>query len=163
MGKLFGSVLALAGTLLFAGPALAAPLNFRATLTGAQEVPAVDTTARGTATFRLDAGLKELRYEVRVTNGVGVTQAHLHCANAGVNGPVVVFLFGPESAGVDVNGKLAAGTIENDDLIATEGEPCGKVLNNVASLYDAILEGRVYVNVHTLANPGGEIRSQLFP
>lgn len=163
MRKLIGSSLALGISLAVAAVASAAPLNFRATLTGEQEVPAVDTTARGTATFRFDPGLKEMRYEVRVTNGVGITQAHLHCAKSGVNGPVVVFLFGPEDPGVDVNGKLSSGTVENSDLIETSGEPCGAELNNVASLYQAILDGRVYVNVHSEANPAGEVRSQLFP
>lgn len=163
MGKLLGSVLVLGFGLVLAGAADAAPLTFRATLTGDQEVPTVDTSTRGTATFRADPGLTELRFDVRVTNGNEITQAHLHCASAGVNGPVVAFLFGPEDPGIDVSGRLAAGAIENADIIATDGEPCGAALNNIASLYDAILEGRVYVNVHSAANPGGEVRSQLFP
>jgi hypothetical protein len=163
MRKLIGSVLALVCSMGFASSAAAAPLNFRVTLTTAQEVPSPDTTARGSATFRFDPGLKEMRYELRVTNGMAVTQAHLHCANSGVNGPVVVFLFGPANPAENVTGLLASGTIGNADVIATSGDPCNAILNNVASLYQAILDGRVYVNVHTQANPGGEIRSQLFP
>ena len=80
-----------------------------------------------------------------------------------MNGPVVAFLFGPEDPGVNVSGRLASGTIENADVIATDGDPCGATINNIASLYAAILDGRIYVNVHSAANPGGEVRSQLFP
>jgi hypothetical protein len=163
MGKLLGSALAFGFALALAADGFAAPLSFRATLTGDQEVPPVDTTTRGSATFRADPGLTQLRFDLRVTNGVAITQAHLHCAGAGVNGPVVAFLFGPEDPGVGVSGRLASGTIENGDIIATEGEPCGGVINNVASLYAAILEGRIYANVHSAANPGGEVRAQLFP
>jgi hypothetical protein len=163
MTKLLGSVAAAGLATLVAGQAIAAPLAFRATLTGDQEVPPVETTTRGAGSFRATAGLDQLRYELRVTNGTGVTQAHLHCAPAGVNGPVVAFLFGPANPAIDVSGKLAAGTIENAQIMATEGEPCGATINNVASLYAAILEGRVYANVHTTDNPAGEVRSQLFP
>lgn len=163
MGRLLVSALALCLTSLVAATATAAPLNFRATLTGEQEVPPVDTTTRGTATIRADPGLTELRFEVRVTNGVAITQAHLHCARAGVNGPVVAFLFGPADPGVNVSGQLASGRIENADIIVTDGEPCGDAINNIAALYAAILEGRVYVNVHSEANPAGVVRAQLFP
>ena len=163
MTRLFRTVLAIGVPMVVVASVHAAPLTFRANLTGEQEVPAVDEPTEGTATFRFDPGLRELRYEVRVQSGSGVTQAHLHCAPAGVNGPVVVFLFGPDNAGVNVSGRLAAGTIKNEDIIATEGDPCGKTLNNVASLYDAILEGRVYANVHSTAHPGGVVRAQLFP
>jgi len=163
MGKLLVSALALGLTSLVATAATAAPLNFRATLTGEQEVPPVDTTTRGTATFRADPGLTQLRFDLRVTGGAAITQAHLHCAGAGVNGPVIAFLFGPADPAVNVSGQLASGRLDNDDIIATEGEPCGNPINNVASLYAAILEGRVYVNVHSEANPAGVVRAQLFP
>jgi hypothetical protein len=163
MKRLLGSVFALGFGLLLAGAVSAAPLTFRATLTGDQEVPPVDSNTRGSATFRVDPGLTQLRFDVRVTSGTAITQAHLHCAAAGVNGPVVVFLFGPEDPGVNVSGRLASGTLENADIIATDGDPCGATINNIASLYAAILDGRIYANVHSAANPGGEVRSQLFP
>jgi hypothetical protein len=163
MARIFRTVLAFGVPMFLAAAVHAAPLSFRATLTGAQEVPAVDEPTRGTASFRFDPGLGTMRYELRVTSGVGVTQAHLHCAQAGVNGPVVVFLFGPDNTGLDVTGKLASGTITNADVIATESDLCGKPLNNIASLYDAILEGRVYANVHTTAHASGVVRAQLFP
>ena len=37
------------------------------------------------------------------------------------------------------------------------------VINNIASLYAAILVGKIYLNVHSEANPGGEVRGQIFP
>jgi hypothetical protein len=163
MPRLLSSVVSLGLATMLAGHGFAAPLVFRATLTGDQEVPPVDTSARGTGSFRATPGLDELRFDLRVTSGVGVTMAHLHCAPAGVNGPIVAFLFGPADPPVDVSGKLASGTITNADILPTDGEPCGATINNVASLYAAILEGRVYANVHTTDNPAGEVRAQLFP
>ena len=40
---------------------------------------------------------------------------------------------------------------------------CGIPVNNIASLYEAILQRRIYLNVHSVANGGGETRGQLFP
>ena len=50
---------------------------------------------------------------VKENAGVRITQAHIHCAPAGVNGPVVVFLAGLHAAGLDVDGKwVSNATIE---------------------------------------------------
>ena len=47
-----------------------------------------------------------MSFKLIVAQGVLVTQAHIHCGPPGVNGPVVVFLFGLNSAGTDVSGVL---------------------------------------------------------
>ncbi|HEY8514891.1 MAG TPA: CHRD domain-containing protein [Candidatus Binatia bacterium] len=151
-------------TVLAAGPALGAPLVFRAHLSGDQEVPPVDTTTNGTIFVNFDRDLSKARFDLRVRSGQGITMAHFHCAKAGINGPITVFLFGPVNPGIDVNGQLSTGTITNDDIIPIDDEEvCGSPINNVASLYQAILEGRVYANVHSEDHPAGVIRSQLFP
>jgi CHRD domain-containing protein len=146
-----------AGALVVAGAttAWAQSGHFKTHLTGNEEVPAVVTGAQGQATFKLSDDGQSLGYKLNVANIEDVTQAHIHLAAPGVNGGIVVFLFGLEPDGVDVNGRLASGTITADDLInALAGQP-------LSSLITAIENGGAYVNVHTLAHPGGEIRGQL--
>ena len=100
-----------------------------------------------------------------VRRGVAITQAHLHCGSAGTNGPILAFLFNvapvPGPGGVNVNGRLARGTLTSDSLVT---QVCGGIsVNTVAALYAAVREGLVYLNVHSEGNPPGEIRAQVFP
>ena len=75
-----------------------------------------------------------------------------HCGAVGVDGGVAVTLFagGPTSS----NGVLAEGTIEDGDVD-------GSCASTVAELLTAMAGGDTYVNVHTIANGGGEIRGQI--
>jgi CHRD domain len=137
-------------------------LRFEATLSGAQEVPTVTTDTTGQIQVEFDAGLTQAEFELSVFNGVGVMVAHFHCGRAGENGPVVVFLFGPVSGGIDVDGKLAAGTVTNADFMGVDCVPViGRPVNNIASLFFAARDGLIYANVHTVAHSGGEARGQL--
>lgn len=149
---------------------------FVANLSGAQEVvgeppflapqPGVETDTTGRFNVTFDRALTKAQFRLRVNQGVGITQAHLHCAPAGVNGPVLVFLFGlVPDPGVDVNGRLSEGELTNDDFQAGVDctATCGKTVNNIASLRAAILDGCIYANVHSVANPGGEVRGQVRP
>ena len=137
-------------------------LRFEASLSGAQEVPGVFTDTTGKLRLNFDRGLSEADFRLRVNDGIDVTQAHFHCARAGANGPVVVFLFGFIAGGVDVDGRLSKGTLTNADFL---GADCtgttGRPINNIASLAFAARDGLIYVNVHTVANPAGEVRGQL--
>jgi hypothetical protein len=81
-----------------------------------------------------------------------------------------VFLFpvGATVAGppTDVDGLLAGGTLTNIStdasfLVADCVPFIGRPVNNIASLFLAMRDGLIYANVHTAANPSGEIRSQL--
>jgi hypothetical protein len=129
---------------------------FRATLEGEQEVPPVDSDAKGFAIFRLSNDGTELGYKVIVANIEDVTAAHIHLAPKGENGPIVVFLFNPE-APTDgrTNGVLAKGTITSAELVGPlEGA-------TLSELVDEIEAGNTYVNVHTVEHPGGEIRGQI--
>jgi hypothetical protein len=153
---------------------------FVANLSGAQEVvgpegellppPQLGVKTNTTGGFRIsfDRALTRTRFRLSVNNGEDIVQAHLHCAPAGVNGPVVVFLFSsapPPSPGTDVNRLLSEGELTNAsfqagvDCTAT----CGKTVNNIASLRAAILDGCIYVNVHSALHPGGEVRGQVRP
>jgi CHRD domain len=152
--------------LLVPGLALAATDSFGTHATGAEEVPARDTLAQGQLEMRLnDDGT--LDYRLIATNIENVVASHLHLAPAGVNGGVVVFLFGNAPAGGGrQSGVLATGTISDANLI---GPMAGAT---VADLIAEIEAGNIYVNVHTNdgvdpANtgpgdfPGGEIRGQV--
>ena len=178
MKKLFTTILTLVAFLTVASVTYAGPpqsrrradgrrLEFKAALSGAQEVspPApvggVVTEATGSVKVEFDKALTKAEFKLKVFNGVDVIVAHFHCAPAGVNGPVVAFLFPFNPAGVDVNGTLASGTLTNADIIATSGDPCGVTINNIASLAAAMLDGKIYANAHTIAHPAGEIRGQI--
>ena len=132
---------------------------FGATLEGRQENPGVTTTAGAVATFALSSDGTTLSYELRATAAISkATQAHIHLGARGQNGPVVAFLFGLVPAGVDFQAGdvIASGVLDDDDVIARP--PFDGTL---AQLVQRLRQGRAYVNVHTIANPGGEVRGQI--
>lgn len=148
--------------------------EFGATLSGAQEPvpaeapstpsPGVTTPANGTFKIHVQPDLSSLNFTLTVQQGIGVTASHMHCGRPGENGPVVIPLSPPNPAGQNVNGVLAEGTVrsENIDPGATQCEALiGRPVRNIASLAAAAALGLIYVNVHTIANPAGEIRGQL--
>lgn len=136
--------------------------NFTAHLSGDQEVPAVDSKGTGQAIFKLNEDGTALYYKLIVANIEDVTQAHIHCGSSIVSGPVVAFLFGFNAEGVNVNGVLAEGTITNSDIIVRpDTEACVGGLATFENLLDKMRSGDVYVNVHTIDNPAGEIRGQI--
>jgi len=111
---------------------------FAASMDGAQEVPAVTTTAIGYGVFDLYQNPNEIAFKVIVEGLSGdITLAHLHNGAPGVSGPVVQDLF-----------SFVSGNV-------IEGE-----IDPTAYLSD-LLAGNIYINVHTAANPNGEIRGQL--
>src|ERR671911_106511 len=133
-----------------APPGLAAG-NFAGPMSGAEGGPTGDTPATGVAKFKLrDEGLT---FKVNVANIDNVVASHIHCGSVGVNGPVGVTLFG--GGPVDVNGTLAEGVITAPD----PGNECGWA--DLDAVVAALESGDTYVNVHTTAHPGGEIRGQI--
>jgi hypothetical protein len=134
--------------------------RFTARLRGSEEVTTppggVDTNTRGSAKLRLNRAETKLFFELAVQDGERVTQAHIHCGERGVNGPVVVFLAGFHDLGWDVDGRWISNATATDANITNLA--CGATL---AELADAMRDGRTYVNVHTVANPGGEVRGQI--
>jgi hypothetical protein len=133
--------------------------NFRAHLSGADEVPPVETRAQGQAIFQLSSDGESLGFKLIVANLVDTLQAHIHIGPPGANGPVVAFLYpeGPPPQLIEgaFSGVLARGVITADDL---RGPLAGA---SMADLIAEIENGNAYVNVHTVANPGGEIRGQI--
>jgi len=106
-------------------------------LTGDSEVPAVATSATGTATvdIRPDRSVKVLV----VVAGMTPTASHIHEAAAGANGPVIVPF-----------------TKTGDNTFASAD---GAKLTDAQ--YESYKAGKLYVNVHSAANPGGEVRGQI--
>ena len=169
-------VLAAIVSLAATATVLADSIKFKTKLSGDQEVPPIgviiDTVARGKAEFKLSKDGTELHYKLNVSRIENAFMAHIHMAPAGVNGPIVVWLFpstapvpGPLGAGPQ-QGKIAEGTITAANLV---GPLAGHPLSD---LIDAIQAGNAYVNVHTNDGvaptntgpgdfPGGEIRGQL--
>lgn len=152
---------AVAVMLLSVGSSLAGSLNLRTHLKGGEEVPAVITNGQGQALFKLAPDGNSIDFKLIAANIENVTQSHIHCGLPGTNGPVVVFLYGFGPI-VSPNGVLSQGTITAANVIprpASAACPGG-----VATLADVIAKlqsGGAYVNIHTTANPGGEIRGQV--
>lgn len=149
---------AFAAMLLVSMPAVAGKaLNFRATLSGAEEVPPVETDGSGKARIHVNQRLTEMRFTMDVRNAtelLGAAGAHFHCAPAGDNGPVVVFLAGDFTPGYSGDFQIRA-TLTDDSIL----DPvCGAT---IADLAEAMADGDVYINVHSPTNPGGEIRGQI--
>lgn len=155
-----GATLALiAGGVALARPAPQANSGspvFVAQLSGDSELPAVDTNTSGMASFRVQGG--ELGYLLEIEDGVdifAVAGAHIHCGAEDENGPVAVFLAGAiPPNGLDGDIRIGA-SIDDDSILPTD---CGDTLGE---LVQSMRDGLTYVNVHSAANPSGEVRGQI--
>ena len=117
--------------------ALAGEMNVK--LTGAEETPAITTDALGTSTIKVSAD-KSVTGSVKTT-GLAGTMAHVHLAAKGQSGPPIITL---------------------EKTSASEWSvPAGAKLTD--EQYAAYKAGNLYVNVHSDAHKGGEIRAQLVP
>ncbi|MBL7951891.1 MAG: CHRD domain-containing protein [Flavobacteriales bacterium] len=115
---------------------------FDATLNGMQQVPMVTTTARGAASLVATADLDSLWYDVVVTGLSGAMQAaHLHAGAINTTGGVVIDIAD------NIMGDRIQGWVTGADLA-----------DNLVEM----LEGNLYLNVHTTLNPDGEIRGQVY-
>ncbi len=138
-------------------PAGAQSTKFEATLSGQEQAPPIDTPAK--ATFVLSGNGKSLHYTLSVADVENATMAHIHIGHLGEEGPIAVWLYPSNPSPVERKGKftgvLTEGTITAANLM---GPLQGKTLEDLVS---DIKAGDAYVNVHTTAHPGGEIRGQL--
>ena len=108
-------------------------------LTGAQEVPAVTTDAKGSGTITIGSDMSVSGSVT--TTGIMGTVAHIHMAEMGKNGPVIIAL-----------------TKTSDNVWSV---PAGSKLTD--EQFAAFKAGNLYVNVHSDAHKPGEIRAQLKP
>ncbi len=126
------------------GQILSASLNIKtALLNGTQEIPSVLTTASGTGIAVVNSVTREIFGDIK-TAGLTGTVAHIHEAAVGISG------------GVRVNFDKVATSPPNDLWVARDSD---RILT--PALVTAFNSGNLYFNVHTAANPGGEIRGQL--
>ena len=140
-----------------AGERLVGSQAFYAELTTGQEVPppASMPGSSGDAVVFVN-GDGNLQYEVIVVNIQDVVKAHIHIGAPGVAGAPVVQLFSGQFSTDDSGaGTLVTGVITAANLI---GDLQGMTLADLLAQMEA---GNTYVNVHTAANPMGEIRGQL--
>lgn len=130
--------------------------EFSANLTGDSEVPPVTTNSTGSAEFELNDDGDEMSYDLEAEDITGVLYAHIHQGSDSENGPIVVTLFNATDGPTDeISGTLESGTFTAEDF---EGPLQGQ---NMTDLVDAIEGGQAYVNVHTEANPPGEVRGTI--
>jgi CHRD domain len=131
------AMLALGAAVTFAGPAFAEKM--KATLDGKSEVPPNASTGTGTADVDYDAATKKLTWKLTYSGLSGpATAAHFHGpAEAGKNAGVAVAI--PNAGTSPVEGSATLTDAQAADLTA----------------------GKYYINVHTAANPGGEIRGMV--
>ena len=152
------SFIAVLCALLLALP-VQATLLFTADLDGAQEVPSAATLASGSASFEFSAALDQMSYELYVFDISDITQAHIHLAPVGANGPVALWLYPSAPPALLIpgpfDGLLASGIVTDADLV---GPLAGLSL---AALYAEMSSGNAYVNVHTQLFPAGEVRGQI--
>ena len=113
--------------------------NVNVSLSGAEQVPPVSTAAKGSGTFTVGED-RSVSGSVTVS-GLSAQAAHIHVGARGANGPIAVGL-----------------TKSSDNLWVV---PAGAKFTD--EQYRSFLAGQTYVNFHTAANKGGEIRGQLQP
>ncbi len=133
------------------------PKTYVANMIAANEGPGHTSPGSGVFTF-VDNG-DVIRWTLDLTNITNVTASHIHlgaATNIGATaGPVIVNLFlpnRPPETGT-LNGRVAEGTITNANNSSVSLDSLRVLFNN----------GNAYTNVHTTANPGGEIRDQVHP
>ncbi len=132
------TALACAAAFAVASPAIAATVNLKADLKAASEVPPTDSKGSGSVTATFDTASKKLSWKGTVSGLTGpATAAHFHAGEVGKNGGVVIPITGADKGAFEGSATLT--DAQTADLMA----------------------GKWYVNVHTAANKGGEIRGQV--
>ncbi len=119
---------------------LQSEFQFASVMLGANSIPPVGTIASGLGLFQIDFNKDVLEYHIQLTNLSGpIRSAHIHDGDQASNGPV---LFDLNGSGNILSGEISLATVDPADFLK-------------------ILFGNTYVNVHTDANPSGEIRGQI--
>ena len=165
-------MLALTASLASVAPlGSAAVQTFQANLTGPTEAPANTSPATGSGVVQIDDVAHTMKLDVLFSGLLGTTSAaHIHCCTAvPLTGTAGVATAVPSFPGfpLGVNGGvynatfdlLAAGSYSPAFLAAHGGAPAAAE----AALLDGMAMQEAYLNIHTTAFPGGEIRGFLSP
>jgi len=129
---------------LWAGSAMAAAQSFRVPLTGADQVPAVETSGKGMAEISYDPATRVVTWLITYSGLSGpVTMAHFH---------------GPAAKGENAGPLI---------WLTKQGSPADNPIKGQATLTPEqakdFAAGKWYVNLHTKDHPAGEIRGQVLP
>lgn len=168
--RLFAPILLAAG-LALAQPALAHEQVYAAPLLGSSEIPAATTTGTGYAIVTFDFDLLTMRVQVTFADLVGNASAsHIHCctaspgaSNVGVATQTPSFTgfpTGVKAGTYDHTFDMSVASSYNATFITNHGGTVGSAFNDLVAGLDS---GNAYLNVHTSAFPGGEIRALLVP
>ncbi len=141
--------------------------SIREKLTSYREVPALSTPGVGHFRASINRGASEIHYKLSYSGlESDATQSHLHFENRTNAGPVIVFLCTnlgngpPGTQACPASGGTISGTIKPAD-VGNGGAAQGLAAGEFDELVRAIRAGAVYVNVHSVTRPAGEIRAQL--
>jgi CHRD domain len=121
-------------------------------MTGANEVPPVNSTASGSTMLLNNETFVE--YDIAVSGLYNATAAHIHQGRAGNNGPIVATLYNT----TDPSPGLFGGFSGNITATSLEGPLKGHGLSDLVGIMS---NGQAYVNIHTIKHKNGEIRDQV--
>jgi hypothetical protein len=166
-------VLLLVAFLVSALPLQAAPIVFTAALSGPNEEPPNVSPGTGFAIVTIDDLLDTMRVQVTFADLLApVTVSHIHVINgpgdantADTLGPVATttptfpgFPAGVTSGTFDATFNMLLASSYRAGWLADSG---GTPELAEAELFEGLLEGRAYLNIHSSQFPGGEIRGFL--
>lgn len=155
--------------LVLAGVGYSSPLTFTGTLSGANENPATGSPGTGSALVTFDPVTALLTVNVTFSGlEAGSTASHIHCCvapggTAGVATPVPTFPgfpLGVTSGTYAQTFDLTLASSFNPAFVTANG---GTVAGAEAAFAAGLENGMAYLNVHTTAFPGGEVRAFLAP
>jgi hypothetical protein len=130
-------------------------ISYAAELRPGNEVPPVNSSAFGSAFVTFDPINNTIAWEARASGIASPTVSHIHRGAAGVNGPVIIN-FATSAAQIPGGRTHGAGPItafQSGNLQPTD----------LPALYNPATAAGYYVNIHSSAFPGGEVRGQLVP
>lgn len=129
---------------VWSGLALASPVSFKVALSGAQEVPGVETGGTGSADITYDPTTRKISWSITYSGlSSPVTMAHIH-------GPAALGKTGPVAIWLSVQGVPPTNPITGDATLTPQQA-------------SELAAGQLYLNVHTRSHPAGEIRGQIVP
>jgi hypothetical protein len=147
------------------------PSRFGAALNSFKTSPSLFTNGKGTTLLQIASDGQSISYELSFSGlSSTVSQAHIHFAQPGVNGGIMVYLC--DNTGIAPSGTPACPTsgVVTGKVTAIDVNPPNNPLpvnsqgiapGDFAALISAIQHITGYVNVHTTIYPAGEIRGEL--
>lgn len=141
--------------------------RLEAKMSGFEEVPVVSTTGSGDFEARIESDVEvSYKFSYKDLQGGAILFAHIHLGEKKTNGGIMVFLCnntaaGPQPQPCPAGPATIEGVLRPADItpIATQQIPAGDA--GFAEFIQALRSGNAYVNLHTTASPGGEIRGQV--